>query len=134
MPAATPVQAISTRLRATAAVTALVVQRVYPGKPPLNSLWPYVVVYKVGGGGGIHLGGMNQTQFYLVRVDVYAQTTDEAEAILEEVVTALGGWKDLTENVAGCFPEDDNDEQVADEGAEAFQVSGQTFKIAFRRS
>lgn len=134
MPSTTPAQAIATRLLASSGVTALVGQRVTPGKPDQDSQGDYLVYSKASGGGGGHrLDGVPGMRWYLIRVTAYATTAEAAEAIITATRTALDGWGDESEGVVRCFAQPDQDEIVLpDEGGGVYQVSGQTFGFWYR--
>lgn len=134
----TPSEAIIGRLLATSGVTTLVDTRIAPVIPtqddpevpaPVN----YICVTKTSGGGGMRLGRPTLLNQYSMRVDCYAATEAEAEAILAACITALGGWSDKPNKVNGCFPTADADEQITDDaGGSNYKVSGQTFSLWFQ--
>lgn len=129
MPApATVIEAVVQRLL-DPGVTALVGQRVFPSKPTQDSLWPYVVATKTAGGDEVRLDGPAGLQGYSVRLDCYAKTEAEAEAVLAAAAARLDRWRDRANGVQGCFPQGDADEEVLDDGS---QVSGQTFTVWFK--
>lgn len=134
MPSSTPGQAIVAKLLATSAVTALVGQRVTPGKPDQDSQGDYIVYGKASGGGGGHrLDGTPGMRWYLIRITAYATTEVAAEAIIGAVREALDGWGDESEGVVRCFAQPDQDEIVMpDEGGGVYQISGQTFGLWYR--
>lgn len=130
MPApSTPGEALASRLLADSGVSALVSTRVWPTKPSdLKAGLPYIVYYKTSGGDGVNLTGRNRLQQYGLRVDCYAQTEAQAEAVRVAVLAAVNGWIDPANGVKGCIPQGDADEQENDD---ATQVSGQTLSLWF---
>lgn len=130
----TPSEAIIARLLATSGVTALVSQNVFPVMPKQDTPGDYIVVTKTSGGGGMRLTRPTKLNQYSMRVDCYAASESAAEAILAQVVLALGGWRDVAGSlVQGCFATADADEQITDDlGGGVFKVSGQTFSLFFQ--
>lgn len=130
----TPSEAIIGRLLAASGVRALVSQNVFPVIPNQDTAGDYIVVTKTSGGGGMRLGRATLLNRYSMRVDCYAASEGAAEAILAQVVLALGGWRDVAgSKVQGCFATEDADEQITDDlGGGVYKVSGQTFSLWFQ--
>ena len=132
MPVA-PGEVIAGRLTSSAALTALVSQRIYPYKPNQDDTGDYVVYMKVSGGGGVRLDGLTGTKWYQFRVEAYAVNDAKSEAIRQAVTLALDGWVDQSIGVVGCFAQEDQDGQTAEDAAgSVYQISGQTFGIWYR--
>lgn len=134
---ATSSEALAQRLLTGAGVTALVGTAVFPSKPTQDPPASYVVYFRQGGGDTRTLAGRGGLQPHDIRVECYARTQADAEAILAAVAARLCGdkatatpaWRDRTNGVQGCFAQGDSDEQVTDDG---WQVSGQTFSLWFK--
>lgn len=138
MPApATPSEAIAQRLLTDATVAALVSDRVFPVKPKQDPVGPYVVYFRQGGGDSKTMSGRGGLQAHEMRVECYAPTEAEAEAVLAACAARLAGdrgagvavWRDRGNGVQGCFAQADSDELVTDDG---WMVSGQTFSLWFK--
>lgn len=110
-------------------LAALVDTRVAPSKPTQEPTGDHVSFWKAGGGDGMKLSGAVGLKQYEVRVECVSATTAGAEAILNEVVALLDGWRDRDIGVQGCFPVGDADESTLEDGR---QVSGQTFSLWFK--
>lgn len=123
------IEAVAGRL-ATAATSlyTLIADRSYPGKPAGNASLPYVVFYRASGGDGTTLGGPRGTRQTDIRVDAYARSEEDAEAVLAAVRSQLDGWRDRPNGVQGCFAQGDADEEILDDDR---HVSGQTFSLWF---
>lgn len=130
MPApATPGAALAQRL-IQAATSAR--ERVFPLKPTRNTKGHYIVYRKTAGGGGKRLNGRNRLQSYLFRIDCYAGSQDEADALLKAVLATLAAWDDHENGVHGCFEaEDQDDDLVEDGGGDEYYVAGQTVELWF---
>ena len=126
---ANPIEAISGRLRETSALTLLIEQRSYPSKPTHDAPLPYVVFYRQSGGDGMNLNGRRQLRQHDVRVDVYAKSQEQANAVLSAVVDQLDGWQEKPIGVQGCFAQGDADEETP---GDEIQLSGQTFSLWFK--
>lgn len=93
--------------------------------------FPLVVYRRVSGGGGNVIGGRSGLQQYTYRVDVYAETETQAEAILTAIndpTNGLPGWRDRSNNVSGVLPTDDADGDILEDGT---RIPGQSFSIWF---
>ncbi|AMV30057.1 hypothetical protein VT84_37030 [Gemmata sp. SH-PL17] len=132
-------EALAQRLLNDTAVGALVGTKVYPSKPTQDTTGAYVVYFRAGGADVTTLGARSALQPHDVRVECYADTQADADALLVAVVTALCGnkatgvapWRDRANGVQGCFTQGDGDELVTDD-AQPRQVSGQTFRLFFK--
>lgn len=128
--------AIAQRLLTDNAVTALIGQRATPQLPDANSSLPYVVFYRTDGGADTVLNGRNRLQQLGYRLDVYAETDEGAESVLLACTNRLFGnstedidpWRDLEKGVQGCFPVNDADANVLNDGS---RENGQSFRLFF---
>jgi hypothetical protein len=123
MPAATPSEALSTRLRAYAGVTALVSQRSYPVIPTEDPTWPYNAIRVESGGGMTTLAGRSKTQRYVMVVSAYATTQAGAAALTKQNVLALHGYQNRADNVERCLALDDRNEDALEDGSFVMEQS-----------
>ncbi len=129
-------EAIAQRLLTDQKVVKLIGDRVTPNIPDTDPNEDYVVFQRISGGGSNTLGGRAKLQGYTYRLDVYAQTDEAAETILEACTDRLFGnerksippWRELGDGVQACIAQDDMD---ADTLPDAAQVNGQTFTLWF---
>lgn len=127
---ATPTEVVAGRLLATTAVTAVAGTRVCPLVPAEDPLGPYVVLAQTGGGGGMRLAAPTRLNRFGVRVDCYAPTEGQAQALLAAAVAALAGWSDPANGVKAVLPTEDADEDAAaDAAGNVYKVAGQTFAV-----
>lgn len=129
-------EAIGQRLVSDDAIKGIVRQGIYPNHPAPDTPKPYLVFFKLSGGGNSDLGGKSGLQAYNFRFEFYAETDEEAEEIRRAVLDRLCGnrkksiapWRDMPSGVQGCFPVDDADIDVDDAGN---KVAGQTVTLWF---
>lgn len=120
--------AVAAKLKATAAVTAVVAGRVYPQLDTQEAAFPQIVYTKLGADDAAGLGGSSGLPAYTVRVDCYAETELAAVALGLLVRAALDGWQDKAAGVHGGFFLDSVGE-VTETGV---RFQGETFTIRFR--
>lgn len=137
---ANPNEALGQRLLTDEGLKEKLGIRMTPNKPRKNdgggSTKPYLVFFKIGGGGNGDLGGKSGLQGHAYRLLAYATTDKEAEEILALVSDRLAGnrrkgvepWIDKANGVHACLPADDADADTDDDGD---QYSGQTYTLWF---
>lgn len=124
-------EAVTTKLKATAAVTALASTRVYPQLSTQEPTFPQLVVSKLGADGSANLAGNRSLKSYTVRVECYAETELAAVALGKVVRAALGGqtpWQDKDNGVHGSFFVDSAGEFTED----GIRFQSETFNVVFR--
>lgn len=89
-------------LKASAELAALVGDRIYPAQIPQGTELPAVVYHRVSGVPYNHLGAGFGLVRVRIRLDVWALTYDEAQAVndvLVPAVAAAGGFDKMIENI-----------------------------------
>lgn len=132
MPYATVEEALYARMSANSALNTAVGGRIYPVLNTQEPTFPQVVYTKLGGSGGTRLsGGSNSLKRYVVRVDVFAATEAEADAVGKKVRDAItpdgSPWRDVTNGVQGAFHED----TTADFTEDGLRLQSETFGVWF---
>ncbi len=130
MAAASPSIAIVAKLKATAAVTNVVGQRIYPQKGTQEPEFPMIVLTTIGGTGNRPLKNANRAlKRYTVRIDCYAETELGAQTLGKLVRDAITPdstpWQDDTNGVQGCFHAD----SVMDETEDGIRFQSETFDV-----
>lgn len=131
-----PNEAMADRLLTDLAIRLVVDNRITPNKPMQEGVKPYIVFFKLGGGGETDLAGERKLRVFDYRLEFHADTDAVTEALRELCLDRLCGnsrksiavWRDTTNGVQGCFPVDDADADTLDDGT---QIAGQTVRLWF---
>lgn len=108
-------EALSTKLRSTAAVSALVGNRIYPGKAPQGTTSAYVVYDLLGGENvGAH-DGFTGLRSGRISFACCAPKYGEAKAVAEAVRLALAGWRGVQGALEISVPQVFEDEDLWDD-------------------
>lgn len=125
--------ALVAKLKATAAVTAVVGSRIYPQLDTQEGSSPQIVYKKLGAEPTNKLAGSGQLKAYTLQLDCYAETETAAAALGKLVRDALtpsaGAWRDTTVGVDGAFHLDSNADNDPNSG---FRYHSETFLIWFK--
>ncbi|HEY1118779.1 MAG TPA: DUF3168 domain-containing protein [Acidimicrobiales bacterium] len=100
--------AVHARLMGSAALAAVVDDRVFHARIPQRKDWPAVVFTTPSRSYGSNLGGGDGTSTANVQVDCWAPTADAAERAAEAVRLAFHGYRGRVGSVEflGCFVDD----------------------------
>jgi hypothetical protein len=104
-------EALTTKLRATPAISALVGNRIYPTKAPQATTSAYIVYDMLGGEDHTAHDGFGGLRSGRISYACCAPKYGEAKAIAEAVRMALAGWKGtlsgLEISVPACYEDQD---------------------------
>jgi len=85
-----------TYLNANVALTALVVDRFYPGQAPETvSNYPFVVMSRISSEGSHHMEAATKVAIDTYQFDVWAITDESREAVSEAIREALDGFRGI---------------------------------------
>lgn len=107
------------RLLASAGVTALVEQRVWPGRRTQGSALPSVVTHRIDGGREYHLKGDSGLSVARMQIDCWGDSYASAKRTARAVIAAMSAarWSAGGVRFDGVFIEDESDDTF-DEGEE----------------
>lgn len=88
--------ALYSHLSGVAGVTSLVSTRIYPNVAPQGAALPYVVQQRVSRRQFPNLAGSSGMVRQRHQIDVFSNTQDATEAIVEALRAALDGWRNTT--------------------------------------
>lgn len=130
MAAASPGIAVVTKLKATAAVTAVVSGRIFPQLNTQEPDSPQIVYTVLGAETPSTLAGANRAlKRYTLRLDCFAETEVAAGALgklVREALTPDGTpWTDSGDGVQGCFHQD----TLTDFTEDGFRFQSETFDL-----
>lgn len=130
MAASTVEIAVTAKLKATGAITALVSTRVFPQLDTQEPALPSIVYSVLGSEGGKRLSGAaNALRKWVIRIDCYADTEIAADALAKAVRDALtpdgSPWTDSANGVQGCFFVDSAEDFTED----GVRVRQETFEV-----
>lgn len=86
-------EALTIRLKATSALTALIAQRIFPDEAPQNTVLPYVVYLSVSDVKLHTLTGQYNQESPMIQYTAYAATKSAARAITNQVKIALSDFQ-----------------------------------------
>ncbi|RRH71996.1 tail completion protein gp17 [Falsigemmobacter faecalis] len=81
-------------LRSDAAVFLHMKERIFWGRAPQGTAYPYLVLTLVGGGEGADLAGPDGLHEYRVQIDSYAPDRGDARAPSRAIAALLNGYSD----------------------------------------
>lgn len=85
--------AIVAKLKATAALTALVGTRIYPDEVPQGKLYPAVFYMTVSDVKDHFITEISSLEAPNIQLTTYADAKDDAAAVAEEIKTAINGYQ-----------------------------------------
>ena len=103
-----PEEPLVEKLKATAAVTALVGQRIWPRWSTQDPSSPLIVFRREGVEAPRRLDNGGVLQRYTLRLECYAETEAQTHAPLAAAWAALKTFRDATKGVMGVFWDDDD--------------------------
>lgn len=108
------------RLLAAAGVTALVSQRIWPGRRSQGSTLPAIVAHRIDGGREYHLKGDSGLSAARMQIDCWGDSYASAKRVARAVVASMSGarWTAGGVRFDGVLIEDESDDTF-DEGGQA---------------
>lgn len=108
------------RLLASTGVTALVGQRVWPGRRTQGSALPAIVAHRIDGGRDYHLKGDSGLSAARMQIDCWGDSYGSAKKTARSVIAAMSAarWAAGGVRFDGVFIEDESDDTF-DEGGQA---------------
>lgn len=115
-------EALATKLRETASVSALVGTRIYPTTAPQNTTSPHVIYDLLGGADVAGHDGWESLRTGRISYTCLAPTYSAAKAVAEAVRLALTGFRGILSGLTVSIPQAYEDADLYDDLLELYLV------------